>query len=254
MNLAKAPYPKKLIFKDSFFASLPIMIGYLLLGGAFGVLLGNAGYGVWHALIMGVCIYAGLMQFVAVSLLSQGLDFIALVALALVINARHIFYGISMLQRFQDYSTIKKFYMIFSLTDETFALLNLKTHPHNQKLFMFYISALNQFYWVVGGCVGALFAQSIQAQGFSTQGIEFVMNAIFIVIFLEQCKKNATLACIGAGIGIVSLCIFGADFLLYAMGICVVFFALFQRVFARKNANVSQPLDKDYSNNQKGIQ
>lgn len=246
MNATKSHYPKKLVFRDSFVASLPIMIGYLLLGGAFGVLLGNAGYGVWHALIMGVCIYAGLMQFVAVSLLAQGLDFIALVVLALVINARHIFYGISMLQRFQDYSKTKKFYMIFSLTDETFALLNLKTHPHNQGLFMLYISALNQFYWVIGGCVGALFAQKIQSQGFSTQGIEFVMNAIFIVIFLEQCKKNATLACIGALIGIGSLCIFGIDFLLYAMGFCVVFFILFRRVFMPKNSDLSS-LDKNSS-------
>lgn len=234
----KTPYPKTLILRDSFYASLPIMIGYLLLGGAFGVLLGNAGYSVLHAFVMGVCIYAGLMQFVAVSLLAQGLDFIALVMLAVVINARHIFYGISMLSRFQGYGAVQKFYMIFSLTDETFALLNLKTHPHNQRLFMFYISALNQFYWVVGGCLGALFAKSIQAQGFSTQGIEFVMNAIFIVIFLEQCKKNALLASIGAGIGIVSLCIFGTDFLLYAMAICVAFFAAFKPIFTQ-NTNAS---------------
>lgn len=242
------PYPKKLVFRDSFYASLPIMIGYLLLGGAFGVLLGNAGYTVLHAFIMGVCIYAGLMQFVAVSLLAQGLDFIALVVLALVINARHIFYGISMLHRFQDYTKARKFYMIFSLTDETFALINLKTHPHNQPLFMFYISALNQFYWVVGGCLGALLAKSIQAQGFSTQGIEFVMNAIFIVIFLEQCKKNATLALIGAGIGIVSLAIFGADFLLYAMALCVVFFALSKPIFTPKSTDSHTNTKKDARN------
>ncbi|MGI0439161.1 AzlC family ABC transporter permease [Helicobacter himalayensis] len=256
------------IFKSAFLASLPIMLGYVLMGVAFGIMLDEKGYGALCAFFMAMFIYAGVMQFAAVELLAQGLDFIALVVLAFVINARHIFYGISMLGAFSKYKGLKKIYMIFTLTDETFALLNLKkplqtsesNQPNNTKygreqsstetsgiysrerilidevesqnaLYCFFIALLNQIYWVIGCVGGSLSATLLHKNGISTQGVEFVMSAVFLVIFLEQFKTHKWLGVIGIVIGVLSLWIFGADsFLLPAIFIGIALVLIYKNL------------------------
>lgn len=245
------------------------MLGYVLMGGAFGIMLDEKGYGALCAFFMGVFIYAGVMQFAAVELLAQGLDFLALVVLAFVINARHIFYGISMLGTFSKYKGFKKFYMIFSLTDETFALLNLKNPKHadslkkplqtsestspqctqdlqdsktvlensqtpadsENALYCFFIALLNQIYWIIGCVGGSLSATLLHKNGISTQGVEFVMSAVFLVIFLEQFKTHKWLGVVGIAIGALSLWIFGADsFLLPAIFIGIALALIYKNL------------------------
>lgn len=232
------------------------MLGYVLMGGAFGIMLDEKGYGTLCAFFMAVFIYAGVMQFTAVELLAQGLDFLALVVLAFVINMRHIFYGISMLGAFSRYKGLKKLYMIFSLTDETFALLNLKSPKHadfskkspqtlesisaqdlstsidfENTLYCFFIALLNQIYWIIGCVGGSLSATLLHKNAISTQGVEFVMSAVFLVIFLEQFKTHQWLGVVGIAIGVLSLWIFGADsFLLPAIFIGIALILIYKNL------------------------
>lgn len=197
--------------KDAFPYTIPIMLGYLLMGMAFGILLEKSGFGVIYAFFMSVFIYAGSMQFVAVGLLASHVDLWAVLIISLVVNARQIFYGIAMLEKFSIMGK-KLPYMIHSLTDETFALLNLKKPKKetSPSLFMFFISLLNHIYWITGSVIGSLIAEKLK---FNTLGIDFIMTAIFIVIFIEQWKNlpNHIPAIIGILSSIVCLIIFGAN-------------------------------------------
>ncbi len=213
-------------FKDAFPHTLPILAGYVLMGATFGILLQKAGFGVEWALFMSIFLYAGAMQFMCVGLLASGAGLFDSFVLALMINSRQIFYAISMLGVFGCMGK-KRFYLIFSLTDETFALLHSKT-PKNgvdSGWFMFFISFLNQIYWVMGCVLGSLLGGFV---AFDVSGVEFVMSAIFVVIFIDQWRqnKNHTAAFVGMIVSVVCLLIFGKNmFLLPALfGICIVLF------------------------------
>lgn len=210
----------KQALKAAFPHTIPVLTGYIFLGIAFGVLLQSKGYGMLWAFSMSTFIFAGSMQFVAVGLLAGGFHPLQAALLTLMVNARHIFYGLAMLERFKDLRAEKP-YMIFALTDETFSLLCSVQPPQgvDRGHFDLCIASLNHLYWITGSVIGALLGEAITI---NTTGIEFVMTGLFVVIFLEQwqSRKGRLPALIGLGVSVLCLVIFGADsFMLPTMGL-----------------------------------
>lgn len=183
---------KKHIIRRSFIKSLPVMAGYIVLGIGFGILLRNAGYGVLWSFAMSLFIYAGTMQYVGVGLISGGASIITTAIATLMVNARHLFYSISMIDRYKGSGKYKP-YLIFALTDETYSLLSDGTVPegisqqNDVNLYRFLVSFFNQCYWVTGSVLGSLLGAVLP---FSTEGIEFSMTALFIASFTEQWLKT----------------------------------------------------------------
>lgn len=193
-------------FKEAFIKTLPVMAGYLFLGSAFGILIQSHDFPLWIAVFMSVFIYAGAMQFASIPLLLNPVSLLQTFILTLSINARHVFYGLSMIAPFKKAGK-KKAYMIFALTDESYSLLI--SNDKNTQL-MFTIQILNQSYWVLGTLVGYLFGHLIP---FSTEGIDFSMTALFIVIFMDKFfEKEYKPLFIGLFFSILSLLIFGPDY------------------------------------------
>ena len=213
---------KKHIIRRSFIKSLPVMAGYIVLGIGFGILLRNAGYGVLWSFAMSLFIYAGTMQYVGVGLISGGASIITTAIATLMVNARHLFYSISMIDRYKGSGKYKP-YLIFALTDETYSLLSDETVPkgisqqNDVNLYRFLVSFFNQCYWVTGSVLGSLLGAVLP---FSTEGIEFSMTALFIASFTEQWLKTkdhipALTGLLGT---LVCLIIFGPErFLIPAM-------------------------------------
>lgn len=205
-------------FKYAFVRSLPIMAGYIVLGLGFGVLLQSKGYGAGWALAMGGLIYAGSMQYVAIDLLAGGASLISAALMTLMVNARHLFYGISMLERYKDTGAAKP-YLVFALTDETYSVVCSGDVPDgvDRKKYYFWVSLLDQFYWVVGCVAGALLGSVLP---FDTTGIDFSMTALFLVVMVEQWRSTCdhTPALVGLGVSLVCLLIFGSsNFLIPSM-------------------------------------
>lgn len=222
--------------KAAFPHTIPVLTGYIFLGAAFGILSTSKGYGLGWVLLMSTFIFAGSMQFVAINLLTSSFNIIGVIFMTLMINARHLFYGLSMLGKFKEMGP-KKNYMIFALTDETFSLLCAVDPPEdiNKEWFYFFMAMLNHSYWVIGGAIGAVLGSLIS---FNTQGIEFVMTALFVVIFLDQWEGNKNH--IPAIIGIVSslgcLIIFGAgNFILPSMILIVVTLTIFKKPIQQRS-------------------
>ena len=197
--------------RAAFPATIPVLTGYLCIGMAYGLLMANAGYGVFWALLLSLLCYAGSMEFVAVSLLTAGFDPVQALLMALMINARHAFYGLSMLEKYRGTGWARPF-LIFSLTDETFSLVSTLEPPAGveRRDFYFWISLLDYLYWQVGSVLGALIGGLLP---FDTTGLDFALTALFIVLFLEQWRKreNRPAALIGLGCTAVSLAVVGAD-------------------------------------------
>ncbi len=207
---------KQTIFRRAVRATLPVMAGYLVLGTGFGVLMHSRGLGLGWTVLMSLCIYAGSMQYVAVELLSTGAGLLSTALMTLMINARHFFYGLSMLDKYRDMGKGTP-YLIFSLTDETYSLLCTDETLEGRKPYYYMVSVLNQCYWVIGSAVGALLGMALPLD---TTGVDFSMTALFVVIFIDQWQatKRHSPALIGLGLSILSLLIFGADrFLIPAM-------------------------------------
>ena len=197
--------------RAAFPATIPVLTGYLCIGMAYGLLMANAGYGVFWALLLSLLCYAGSMEFVAVSLLTAGFDPVQALLMALMINARHAFYGLSMLEKYRGTGWARPF-LIFSLTDETFSLVSTlePLDGATRRDFYFWISLLDYLYWQVGSVLGALIGGLLP---FDTTGLDFALTALFIVLFLEQWRKreNRPAALIGLGCTAVSLAVVGAD-------------------------------------------
>ena len=214
---------KRKIWKAALPYTLPVCTGYIFLGIAFGVLMVSGGFSPLWALLMSVCIYAGSMQFVAVDLLAGPFAPLTAALMTLMVNARHIFYGLSMLERFKICGKLKP-YMMFSLSDETYSLLCSAKPPEgmDKKWFMFFIALMDQLYWIAGTAIGALAGSLIS---FDSTGIDFAMTALFIVIFVGQWEstKDHIPAILGLAVTLLCLVIFGADwFIIAAMaGVCV---------------------------------
>ena len=180
----------KQAIKAAFPVTIPVMLGYLSIGIAFGLLFENAGYNFIWAFFTSLTVYAGAMQFIAVSFFYGGIGLIQVALMTLVVNFRHIFYGLSFLDRFNGMG-LKKWYMVFALTDETYSLLCGKKAPAgvDEKKFFFCVAFLDQSYWVLGSVIGSLAGSMIT---FNTKGMDFAMTALFIVIFLDQWKAYSS--------------------------------------------------------------
>ena len=172
------------LIKQAFYKSLPVMAGYVVLGIGFGILLQKAGYGVLWAFAMSLFIYAGSMQYVGVSLLEGGASILTTILTTIMVNARHLFYSISMIDRYKDAGRYKP-YLIFALTDETYSLLCDGHSPAegDPNQYRFFVSLFNHCYWVTGSVLGSLLGAVLP---FSSAGVEFSMTALFIASFTEQ--------------------------------------------------------------------
>lgn len=201
----------KNLVKIAFIKSLPVMAGYIVLGIGFGILLKKAGYGLLWAFLMSFTIYAGSMQYVAVSLLTSGASLISAALTTLMVNARHLFYGVSMIEKYKDAGK-KKPYLIFALTDETYSLLCGDDYPdgEDRHWYSFFVSLFDQCYWVTGSIIGSILGSLIT---FNTAGIDFSMTALFVTVFVEQwlTTKNHLPAIAGLLCSVVCLLIFGPD-------------------------------------------
>lgn len=225
---------KKLI-KIAIIKTLPVMAGYLVLGFGFGILSEKSGYGIWWALAMSIFIYAGSMQFVTISLLTSGASLITTALTTLMVNARHLFYGISMVDKYKNMGKYKP-YLIFGLTDETYSLVCSGEYPEgvDKRKFCFLVSALNQLYWVTGTLLGVLAGTVIT---FNTAGVDFSMTALFITVFVEQWKstKNHLPAITGVVISVICLVIFGRDsFLIPSMILISIAMAVGKKFMVEK--------------------
>lgn len=220
----KAEIFDKKAIKAAFLATIPVMTGYLVLGIGFGVLLRTKGYGILWALVMSGCIYAGSMQYVAIDMLAGGASLLVAALTTLTVNARHLFYGISMLEKYKDAGKVKP-YLIFALTDETYSLVCNDGESRgmgNQTAYYFFVSLFNQIYWVCGSVTGALLGAVIP---FSTEGIDFSLTALFVTVLVQQWleTKKHTPALVGIIASIVCLILFGSEnFLIPAMIFIVI--------------------------------
>lgn len=215
--------------------SLPVMAGYVVLGMGFGILLETKGYGIGWALAMSVFIYAGSMQYVAIDLLAGGASLLSTALMTLMVNARHLFYGISMLERYKE-TGAKKPYLIFALTDETYSLVCSGDVPEgvDRSKYFFWVSFFDQCYWVIGSAAGSLIGSLLN---FNTAGIEFSMTALFVVVFVEQWKStsNHLSALIGVITSVLCLFVFGAEnFLIPSMIAITVVLTLCRKVLSQE--------------------
>ena len=202
----------------AFLNTILILAGFLFLGMTYGIYMNVSGFSFWYPCLMSLTIFAGSVEFVAVNLLLGAFHPIQALAMTLMLNARHLFYGISMLDRFRGLG-LKKIYLIFGMCDETFSINYTAEIPPDvdRGWFMFFVTLLNHLYWFAGATLGGIFGSFIT---FNTEGLDFVMTAMFVVIFLEQWLKEERheSSILGIGLSVLSLIAFGADgFLIPAM-------------------------------------
>ena len=224
--------------KRAFYQSLPVMVGYVIIGFGFGILLQSAGYGLIWALAMSLFIYAGSMQYVGVSLITAPASLLTAALTTFMINARHLFYSISMIGKYAGAGKWKP-YLIFALTDETYALVS--GQPDNQEdfhPFCFFLSLFNHIYWIAGTALGSLFAAALP---FPTEGVSFSMTALFVSAYTEQWLggSNRLSAGLGLGVTLVMRLIFGRDlFLIPSMiAITVLLLALRKKLQKEEDAH-----------------
>lgn len=225
--------------KAAFPHTVPILAGFLFLGMTYGIYMNVSGFNFVYPMLMSMTIFAGSVEFVTVNLLLGSFDPVQAFVMALMLNARHIFYGISMLDKFKG-TGLKKIYLIFGMCDETFSVNYTADVPKDvdRGWFMFFVTLLNQIYWVAGATIGGIFGSFIT---FDTKGLEFVMTAMFVVIFLEQWlkDKNHFPALIGLGLSVLSLAVFGSsNFMLPAMFAILAALTILRKPFEKKGGEV----------------
>lgn len=221
---------KKQAVRTAFLDTVPVMAGYVFLGFGFGILMQQNGYGVLWAGAMSLFIYAGSMQYVAIPLLTSGAGLLTAALTAFVVNARHLFYGISMVDAYKGAGK-KKPYMIFALTDETYSLVTRDQVPEGltRHGYCFLVSLFDQSYWVLGTILGSL-ADSLIPINY--EGVDFALTALFVTIFVEQwlSTKNHAPAIVGVAATVVSLILFGSDvFLIPSMTLIAVALILMRK-------------------------
>ncbi len=201
----------KKAFKAAFPYTIPIFAGFWFLGLTYGIYMNVSGFSFLYPMLMSITIFAGSMEFITANMLLGSFNPVQAFLMTLMINARHLFYGISMLDRFRG-TGLKKLYLIFGMCDETFSINYTAEIPSDvdRGWFMFFVTLLNHFYWFSGSALGGIFGSFIH---FDTEGLDFVMTAMFVVIFMEQWLKDKQhiSALLGLGISILCLLIFGAD-------------------------------------------
>ena len=214
--------------RQAFIDTIPVLTGYLALGFGFGIMLQAAGFPVWLATVMSITMYAGAMQYVAVGLLSSGASMLTVGLTTILVNARHLFYGISLLDKFKG--TGKRTpYLIFALTDETYSLLcrdNPEVPATEKKTYYFCICFFDHCYWISGCTLGAVTGSLVT---FNSQGIDFVLTALFITILIEQWQsmKKHYPAIMGAAVTAACLVAFGKEnFMIPAMLVILLMLCL----------------------------
>ena len=220
--------------KTAFPYTLPILAGFLFLGMAYGIYMNVSGFSFVYPMVTSLVVYGGSLEFVTASMLLSPYAPVQVFTMALLIQARHIFYGVSMLDKFKGLGW-KKYYLIFGLCDETFSITCTADIPRDvdRGWFMFFVTLLNQIYWVSGATIGGLVGSLLT---FDTGGISFVMTAMFVVIFLEQWLKEERhhASCIGILASVLCLLIFGPDsFMLPTMAAIIVLLALLRDVIEK---------------------
>ncbi|WP_295630024.1 AzlC family ABC transporter permease [uncultured Intestinimonas sp.] len=212
-------------FRAALPATIPVLMGYLSIGIAFGLMLEAVGYNVIWSFFMSLTIYAGSGQYMGVELLRDGAALTSVAMLTLILNFRHLVYGLSMLEKFRGMGW-RKLYMIFSLTDETYALLSSARVPErvDPHAYYFAIALLDHAYWILGSVIGSVAGALIQ---FDTTGIDFAMTALFLVIAVDQWESYPSHlpALLGCGITVASLALLGADAMLIP-ALCVIILSL----------------------------
>jgi 4-azaleucine resistance transporter AzlC len=202
------------VFKAALQKTVPVMFGYVPLGIAFGFLLTQSGYFWLYAVLMSIIIYSGATQFIAIGLFMNHAPMIEIAVTTLLLNLRHSFFGLSLIRKFSDIPRVKP-YLIFALTDETYALLTVTEAPRPQSRAQYYlfISLLNHLYWVVGTLAGALLGKVVKTD---LKGMDFALTALFVVLAIEQCKQSRSLKpfLIGAVTGIICLAFVPSQYML----------------------------------------
>lgn len=209
---------KKAALYYAFPRTIPVMAGYLVLGAAYGILMNVNGYGIWWALFISTFVYAGSLQYLGITFLAAAVNPWYAFFMSLMLNARHLFYGLSMLDQYRDTGKLKP-YLVFGLTDETFSVLCHENPPKQikKRWVCFWVSLLDHCYWVVGTAIGAMAGAFIT---FDTKGMDFALTALFVVIFIDQWKsgKGHTAAFTGVIVSAASVVIFGREaFIIPAM-------------------------------------
>jgi len=220
----------KAIFRKALLDTVPVMTGYLVLGFGFGIVLHANGHGILLAFAMSLLIYAGSMQYVAIGLIAGGASLMTVALTTLMVNARHLFYGISMLKKYQNTGR-KKPYLIFALTDETYSLVcgkEISDVEEEQHTYYLLVSLLNHSYWILGSVLGAAVGTLVS---FNSEGIDFALTALFVTVFVEQwltAGKHAP-ALIGVGASVLCLILFGSEsFLIPAMLLIALLLCLYK--------------------------
>ena len=227
---------KKKAFRQAFLDTVPVLTGYLFLGMGFGILLiEQTGKGVLWAFFMALCMLAGSGQYLAVSLLASGASLLSAAVATLLVNARHIFYGISLIDAYKGAGK-KRPYMIFALTDETYSLVTQNQPPEGmtRHQYCFTVSLLDHIYWLIGCVLGNLAGSLIPI---SFEGVEFVLTALFVTMFVEQwlSNKNHLPAIIGVVSTVLCLALFGSElFLIPSMVLIAVLLTVSRKTGRRK--------------------
>lgn len=208
--------------RTAFPYTVPILTGFVFLGTAYGIFMNSLGFSAIYPILMSLLIFAGSMEFVAANLLLVAFNPINALFLTLMVNARHLFYGISMLDKFKEVGK-KKLYLIFGLCDESFSINCTVDVPKNvdKGWFMFFVTLFNHLYWVLGATLGGILGSYVN---FNTEGLEFVMTALFVVIFIEQWMKEKKhhSALTGLGLSALSLIVFGGDYFIIPAMIAIL--------------------------------
>lgn len=228
---------KRAALRAAFPYTIPILTGFLFLGVTYGVYMRSLGFSALYPIAMSLTVFAGSMEFVAGNLLLGAFDPLQALVLTLTINARHLFYGLSMLERYKGLGKIKP-YLIFGLCDETFSVNCSAQVPQgvDRGWFYFFVTALDQIYWVAGASLGALFGAMLPI---NTQGLDFVMTAMFVVIFLENWLKedDHISSLLGLGLSLLCLTAFGAEnFIIPSMAAILAAFTLLRGRLDREEA------------------
>ncbi len=229
----------KKAFRKAFPYTIPVLTGYLFIGIAFGVMYAEKGYSFLWAILMSVLVFAGSGQYLAVNFFVPGFSFLQVIFLTFMVNVRHVFYGISLVERFNRFGK-SRWYMIFGLTDETYSLLCTTNVPEgiDEEKFLLAITLLDHSYWIMGSAIGAIAGTVLPI---SSEGIEFAMTALFVVVFIEQWmeKKNRIPAVIGVVVAVLGVVIFGADNFVLPTMFCILFLLFMGRRKLEREGDVS---------------
>jgi len=232
--------------KKAFPITVPIMLGYIPLGIGFGLIIANAGYNALWAFFSSATIYTGTGQYMTANFLAHGAGIFEIILVIVVMNSRMMFYGLSFIEKFNAMGW-RKWYMIFSLTDETYAVLSTIKAPDgiNEKRFMFCIALMNQSYWILGSVIGAVFGAVLRID---ITGVDFIMTALFVVLCMEQWKryKSHEAFWIGLFCSLIMLVVIGADhFMIPALLGIIIALTVRRKAIEKKSEETCDAADKN---------